>query len=300
MFSQAVSSLEEALITDDRAVKKALVDCLFTAFLLLLWSLYIYVLVPVLFRDGLFPPDTSTYWLVLIVLLLVGLRVLSRYVFARRMAKQRVVALAGHWKATFPSASQQLLSVPYTLVVDSRARFVCVAVVVLLLLAVLPIALQFWIATIFGALMVISFSPLVWLAAGGLAGLLLATFFLFRDRLVMRLEITSDGLTSTYLGERNTLSWAQMRAFARSTRGSTEIYELSGFDAPGNLRVVRWRWRLNKPWLLYLRPSMTREAYADWPDQFAQLIATKANLPQFNFNARLAPDTDTPPSEVHP
>lgn len=291
MFSQAASITDEAMIKADRAVGKALFDCIFILFLMLIWSVYAYVLLPVLFRDNPFPPDTSAYWLFLIGLLIYELAAIYRYVFARGVAKKRATALDGRWQAPamhWPASSLPDPT-PTTVILDSRPRFVCCSIVYLLVLSVLPIALEYWVSvTLLGALMVISFSPLVWPIVAMFVGLSIATFFLYQSRLITYFEVTPDGLVSAYQGNRDELSWEEVRVFACYMRGSTTIYEVAGFDKSGKLVVVRWQ-GVRRRVLTTCRPPMTLQEYTSWSNRISDQVAAKTHLPLLSFEARTTP-----------
>lgn len=288
MPAQAKTLTEVSVLKADRAVRQALLDCLLILLLISIWSFYMYVLLPVLFRDGPFPSDASSGWIFLIALFIWEIAAVYRYIFMRGLAKKRTVALNNGWQAsmTIPSLPGEPLTAPLILTLDSRARFIFWGILSLLILSALPIVLEYWIAVSFlGAFMVLSFSPLVWPAAMVFVGLLIALFLLLQGRLLMRLELTPGSVACRYLGKREALSWKEIQMFACYTWRSTEIYEVAGCDVSGKLVIVRWR--LGRRRLLTsLRPSMTFEEYASLPARLNSSIAAKTQLPLLDLNAR--------------
>lgn len=288
MFSQATTLTEAGVLKTDRAVSQALLDCLLILLLILVWGLYMYVLLPMLFQDGPFPSDASAGWIFLVALLICEGVAIYRYIFRQSIAKKRIAALNTGWRdvVKLPAIPGEPLTTPLTLTLDSRQRFVFWGILCMLILFVLPIVLEYWIAvSLMGAFMVLSFSPLIWIAAVVPVVLLIVLFFLFQDRLLMRLELTPEGVAASYLGKREALSWREIQIFARYTWRSTAIYEVTGFDRAGKLVIVRWR-SGRRSILTSLRPPMTSEAYASLPVRLSSYIVAKTQRPLLDLSTR--------------
>jgi hypothetical protein len=289
MYSQG-TVLQSAAIKTDRAVSLALFDSVVILLLIPAWIVYNGVILPYLFR-GDFATTTSSDWIFLLVLVVYFFTSLATYFKLRNVAKKRVMAVNGTWRAQLPvqPAISQSFSTGTTVEQDSRSRFLTFSLLWLLVLVLLPIMLFYWLVSSLSTPdMTISVDPMTWVTVLVVIVIQVAVYMIYQSRMVSRLEVTPEGLACTYQGRNQALPWSQIRSFSRYTlgrgRNTTTVFEVAGIDDSASPVVVRWR-LLRTRFLITIRPDMTPEAYADLLDRLAAHIVAKTNLPLLDFDA---------------